>query len=100
MGKLPGKILFSLILYAAGFATAIYLLVPSPVQAADQTQACETTDWSYDAQYATVNAGIASHQWVLKVRVGIDDCIQFAEEYALRAADFIRSNMGQGPQSN
>lgn len=99
MGKLPGKILFSLILYAAGFATAIYLLVPSPVQA-DQTQACESFDRSYDAQHATANAGIVSQPWVLKVRVGIDDCIQFAEEYALRAADVIRSNMGQGPQSN
>lgn len=96
MGKLPGKIVFSMILYGAGFITAIYLLVPSSVNAADQAQASETVNQLQDTQTATGIAAVGSQDWAVTVRTGIDTCIEFAEEYALQAADLIRSKMGQG----
>ena len=95
MGRLPGKILFSLILYAAGFVTAVYLLVPSSVQASDQPQTGEIITPSQDVHTAD-SIDINSQEWIRNVRTGIDMCICFAEEYALRAADLIRSKMGQG----
>ena len=96
MGKLPGKIVFSLILYATGFLTAIYLLVPSPANASEQIRSGETTTQSQDAQPVTGKIDINSQEWILTARAGIDTAIRFAEEYALRAADLIREKTGQG----
>ncbi|MHC4524834.1 MAG: hypothetical protein ACYSU8_04785 [Planctomycetota bacterium] len=96
MGSWRSKILFTLIIYGAGFVTAVYFLAPCPVQASDQTQQGETIVRSHGAQTVTDNASINSQEWVTTVRTGIDTCIRFAEEYALRAADLIRSQMGQG----
>ena len=101
MGKLPGKILFMMILYGAGFLTAIYLLVPSPAQAAEQTQKGVARSQSQNQQMGTGDFQINSMDWVVSVRTGIDTCITLAEEYALRAADMIRVNTGQGtPRSD
>ena len=96
MGKLPGKIVFSMIVYTAGFLTAIYLLVPSPAHASDQISQGETLSRLQDMQPAAGIIDINSQEWILTVRTGIDTCISFAEEYALRAADLIRSKMEQG----
>ena len=96
MGKLPGKILFMMILYSAGFLTAIYLLVPSSTQAAEQTQNGVALSQQHSGQTATGNLTLNSTEWVVPIRTGIDTCIAFAEEYALRAADVIRTQTGQG----
>ena len=89
MGPWQNKILFTLFLYGAGFVTAVYFLTPCPVQAADQVQ---TGQSHIQSQQEQPN----SHDWAIKIRSGIDTSIHFAEEYALRAADLIRSKMGQG----
>jgi hypothetical protein len=96
MGQWQNKILFTLILYGAGFITAVYLLAPCPLQASDQTLTGETIPWSQHSQSMNTNAAMSSPAWALKVRAGIETCIHFAEEYALQAADLIRSKMGQG----
>jgi len=94
MGQWQNKILFTLILYGAGFVTAVYLLTPDPAQAAEHAQA---SVWSQDA---TAEAGTHSHAWAVKIRAGIDTGIDFAEEYALRVADLIRAKMKQGVEGN
>jgi len=100
MGKLPGKILFMMILYGAGFLTAIYLLVPSSAQAADQINHGDALS-RQDETTGTGDFQINSMDWVVSVRTGIDTCITLAEEYALRAADVIRAQTGQGtPRSD
>lgn len=96
MGKLPGKIVFSMILFTSGFLTAIYLLVPSPAAASAQVHPEHTMNSTQDVQPATGIIDVNSQEWVLQVRSGIDTFICFAEEYTLRAADLIRSQMGQG----
>jgi hypothetical protein len=96
MGSWQSKILFTLIVFGAGFVTAVYFLVPSSAAAADGTQSGEMRTVSSQAQSMTGHPDITSQAWALSVRSGIDICIRFAEEYALRAADVIRSHMGQG----
>ena len=85
-----------MILYSAGFLTAIYLLVPSPAQASGQTQQGETISRQQETHSVAGIIDINEQEWILTARTGIDTCISFAEEYALRAADLIRSKMGQG----
>jgi hypothetical protein len=48
----------------------------------------------------TGHPDITSQAWAVSVRSKIDICIRFAEEYALRAADLIRSHMGQGSDTS
>ncbi|MEN8126705.1 MAG: hypothetical protein ABFR90_02750 [Planctomycetota bacterium] len=95
MGSLRSKILFTMIVYCSGIVTAVYFLVPSSTAAADQTQAGEMSTGSQQAQILTGHPDINSQVWAISVRTGIDTCISFAEEYALRVADLIRSQMEQ-----
>ena len=96
MGHWQSKFLFSVILYAAGFVTAVYFLAPNPVSAADQSQTAETSSWLQPAQAGAADSGADSEVWMTKVRAGIDTSIDFAEEQALRVANLIRSKMKQG----
>ncbi|MCD6174833.1 MAG: hypothetical protein J7K65_03575 [Planctomycetes bacterium] len=94
MGHWQSKFLFSVVLYGAGFLTAVYFLAPKPVSAADQSQTAETSSWLQPAQ--AVSGNIDSEVWIMKVRAGIDTSIHFAEEHALKVANLIRSQMAQG----
>lgn len=100
MGHWQSKFLFSVVLYGAGFVTAVYFLAPHPVSAADQGQTIETSFRLQPAHTATENTEADSKIWMMKVRAGIDTSIHFAEEYALRVADFIRSEIAQGKHSS
>jgi hypothetical protein len=99
MGHWQSKFLFSVVLYAAGFVTAVYFLAPESASAADQIQTAETGSRLQFAQPAAETTGIDSRVWVTKIRTGIDTSIHFAEENALRVADLIRSKMAQGSSS-
>ena len=96
MGHWQSKFLFSVVLYGAGFLTAVYFLAPNPVSAADQSQTAETSSWLQPAQAVTANTGADSKIWIAKVRAGIDTSIHFAEEHALKVANLIRSQIAQG----
>ena len=91
-----GKLLFAMILYAAGFATAIYVLAPSNLQAADSRDGCsggsqeQTTEWT----------GMESQAWAASVRVGMSKVMSFAEEQALRFAEAIKTRMAQSTVDN
>lgn len=85
-----GKILFAMILYAAGFLTAIYVLAPSDLQAAgsrngDSGWQEKTTEW----------AAAETPAWAASTRVGMSKVISFAEEQALRLAETIKTQMAQ-----
>lgn len=96
MGSWQSKILFTLIVFGAGFVTAVYFLVPPSAADAEQTRIGEMSTGASHAIAMTGHPDITSQAWAISVRSGIDICIRFAEEYALRAADVIRSHMGQG----
>jgi hypothetical protein len=85
-----GKILFAMILYAAGFFTAIYVLTPSELQTADSRNGDsgwqeKTTQW----------VAADAPAWTASVRGGMSKVISFAEEQALRLAETIKTQMAQ-----
>ncbi|MCI0498500.1 MAG: hypothetical protein L0Y36_02310 [Planctomycetales bacterium] len=96
MGRWRSKILFSLILYSAGFITAVYFLTPVSAQASPDSQAGELSGWSQNAHSAVGGNTSDSPAWAVSIRRGINTCVRFAEEYTLRAADLFRSKMEQG----
>jgi len=101
MGRLPGKFLFCLILYGAGFITAVYFLAPSPVSAATQSRDSHGAGFRLQsAQTAAANTEADSERWIAKVRAGIDTSIHFAEEHALKVANQIRSEMARGKEQS
>ena len=99
MGHWQSKFLFSVVLYGAGFITAVYFMAPGTTSAADQIQTAETGFRLKFSQPAAETTGTDSRVWGTKIRTGIDTSIHFAEENALRVADLIRSKMAQGSSS-
>lgn len=85
-----GKLLCALILYAAGFATAIYVLVPSSVQASN-SQTCGIDG----PQESALQAGIDTQAWAGSIRLGMNKAISFAEENALLIAEKIKAQIQQ-----
>ena len=91
-----GKILFAMILYAAGFATAIYALAPANLQASNSRDGC--TGW--EQEQTSERAGIETQAWAASVRVGMSKAAGFAEEQALALAEKIKTRMAQGTLDN
>jgi hypothetical protein len=93
MGQWQCKFLFSAVLYAAGFLTAVYFLAPDPALASDQSQSAKSVSHLQPTQAA--DARIGSKVWISKIRAGIDTTINFAEEQSIRVAELIRAKMAQ-----
>ncbi len=92
MGQWRGKILFALIVYSAGFATAIYVLAPSKFQEVSSrvtSSAVRTQDGT------TERDGFDSQAWAASVRVGMSKAVSFAEEQALQIAEMVKTRMEQ-----
>lgn len=100
MGRWRGKILFTLIVYCSGFLTAVYFLAPVSAAALPETQSEGQLSRLPAGEAFSGSAGIDYPAWAASIRSGIDICIRFAEENALRAADLFRSKMGQSSQSD
>lgn len=86
-----GKLLFMLIVYAAGFLTAIYVLAPADAQAADSRNGIA----GVTRDETTQRAGIDGRAWAASARVGMNKVAGFAEEQALRLAEKIKANLKQ-----
>ena len=91
-----GKLLFAMILYAAGFATAIYVLAPSNVQAADSRNG--PSGWTQEQ--TAEQTGMDTQAWAASVRVGMSKAMSFAEEQALAIAEKIKTHMAQSTLDN
>ena len=85
MGRWQRKILFSLIVYCAGIATAVYVLAPVETQDSQQVNGVQSR--------AAVWAGVDQDDLVRvkdAMRLGVEKCKDFAEEHTARAAAFFR----------
>lgn len=91
MGRWRGKVLFALILYAAGFVTAIYVLAPSDLQAANSRNG--QSGWAQEG--TAERAGFDSQAFAASVKVGMSKAASFAEEKALQLAETIKAGMAQ-----
>ena len=95
MGRWRTKLLWCLIVYGAGFATAVYVLAPSPDAASNSTEPGERYMWS---KLGTEEAGFSSQDWAVKMRTGIDRVVSFAEENAVKGIRAVKAQMDQKRQ--
>ena len=76
------KFVFMLIVYFAGFATAIYCLAPAPQEGARPK-----------LHVADVGAALKSEQWARSINSGIHKCVDLGKEATLEAARLIHEKM-------
>ena len=81
------KFVSLLIVYAAGFATAIYCLAPTPDQK------------SPPLQLAQVGSALNSQQLIKSFNSGMHKCIGFSKEAAVEAAKLLRTKMDEAAKS-
>ncbi len=75
------KFIFLLIVYFAGFATAIHLLAPAP----------EGADQSFDNISST--SAFDSQEFVKSFNAGMNKCFAFGKETARHTAEFIKEKL-------
>lgn len=90
MGRWRGKVLFALIVYTAGFFTAVYVLAPADMQTAGGREGIPGC-----TQDGTAGTGFDSQAWSASVRAGMDKAVAFAEEQALLLVEKIKTGMQQ-----
>lgn len=91
MGRWRSKLLFAMIVYAAGFLTAIYVLAPSDIQAV----AGGNGPSGRILDETTQRAGFDGRAWAASARAGMDKARAFAEEQALHFAEKFKTSMQQ-----
>jgi len=75
------KFIFLLIVYFAGFATAIYMLAPTPEGKVNSS--------GTDSAPSTFN----SEEFVQSFNTGMHKCLVFGKDAACRTADFIKEKV-------
>ncbi len=97
MGRWRTTLMFSLILYCAGFITAVYVLAPPPETAYDD----EGNDEYYAQRQTQVDdTGACSQQRIAAMRAGMDTVIHFAEEHAVKAIRALKARIAQQRQTS
>jgi hypothetical protein len=78
------KFVFVLIVYFAGFATAVYCLAPAPEGAHAENR-----------QRSSILAGVKSEEFAKSVNSGVHKCIDLGKEAAREAAKLIKEKMDE-----
>lgn len=91
MGQWRTKLLKSIILYSAGFITAVYVLAPSPAPTTDGGGTGERYMWSS----GTEEAGFSSQDRAATMRAGLDKVIRFAEDNAVKGIRAVKAQIDQ-----
>ncbi|OHB78175.1 MAG: hypothetical protein A2Z25_13675 [Planctomycetes bacterium RBG_16_55_9] len=81
------KLIFLLIVYFAGFATAIYTLAPTPQS--DQ----QATLSGFAAHPSDKGSRLTSAEFVESFNAGMHKCVDFGKEAALRMAKFLKEKI-------
>ena len=84
MGRWRSKFVFLLIVYFAGFVSAIYCLVPAP-----RAQACEASEESLGFSV------LKSDEFAKSFRAGMDKCIDFGKTVAWDAGRFLKQKLDE-----
>lgn len=77
------KLIFLLIVYFAGFATAIYALAPTPESDGQATLGRFVRDSKNGSR-------MTSQEFVESFNVGMHKCVDFGKEAACRTAKFLK----------
>jgi hypothetical protein len=89
MGGWRTKLIFLLIVYFAGFATAIYCLAPVPENQADG--ACEKS---------FVNSAFKSDEFAQSFNTGMHKCVDFAKDAAWRTGGYLKQKLDDRHQND
>jgi hypothetical protein len=76
------KFIFLLIVYFAGFATAIYMLAPAPEGSADKSFGNISSATAFDSQ-----------EFAKSFNAGMHKCLAFGKVAALHTAEFIKEKV-------
>jgi len=79
------KFLFLLVVYFAGFATAIYCLAPVP-----QGRACQIND-----EKSFVYSAFKSDEFAKSFNTAMHKCVEFGKDAAIRAGKFIKQKLDE-----
>ena len=82
------KLIFLLVIYFAGFATAIYTLAPVPDDKVRQP---------FDG--STAYSGFKSDDFAKSFNAGMHKCIDFGKDAAWRTAAFIKQKVKEMPEA-
>jgi hypothetical protein len=74
------KFIFLLIVYFAGFATAIYMLAPPP-------------EGGTDKPFGNISSSFDSQEFVKSFNAGIHKCLAFGKVAACHTAEFIKEKI-------
>jgi len=89
MGGWRSKFIFLLIVYFAGFATAIYCLAP-----VSDKQACLPSDRGFP--YSAVK----SDEFAKSFNVGMHKCLYYGKDAAQRASAFLKQKLDDRHQAD
>ena len=84
MGTWRSKFVFLLIVYFAGFATAIYCLAPAPVN-----QGIEPSEKNF------VYSALKSDEFAKSFNTGMHKCIDFGKDVAWRTGRLIKQKLNE-----
>ena len=82
------KFVFLLIVYGAGFATAVYCLAPTPDGKSQRP-----------LQLAQVGSALKSQELIKSFNSGMHKCIGLGKEAALEAAKLLQTKMEEAAKS-
>jgi hypothetical protein len=77
-----GKLIFLLIVYFAGFATAIYCLAPAP-----DAKACRSSERGF------VYSALKSDEFAKSFNVEMHKCLYYGKDAARRASAFLKQKL-------
>ena len=89
MGGWRSKLVFLLIVYFAGFATAIYCIAPVPENQAGQL--CEKS---------FAHSAFKSDEFAQSFNTGMHKCLDFGKDAALRVSRFIKQKLDERHQTD
>jgi hypothetical protein len=81
------KFIFLLIVYFAGFATAVYTLAPAPDEEARTSQ--------HSNRKNSPNIKFDSDDFLKSLNSGMHKCVDFSKEAACRMAKFIKEKIDE-----
>ena len=84
MGGWRTKLIFLLIVYFAGFATAIYFLAPVPESYAEM-----------GGEKSFVDSAFKSNEFAQSFNAGMHKCVDFSKDVAWRAGRFIKEKLDE-----
>ena len=93
MGRWRSKLLTALIVYAAGFASAIYVLTPSPAAESDHSNANPISRWAETTHLP--KAGFEAKPWIDSIHAAIGKTAAFAKDQSVILADVIKTKVEQ-----